>query len=1179
MSANDMNFLSDLIPAVVIKVVTIETAGGLVELETNPHIVEDNVPVYKRAELQRTIGAEGGAELERLMATHRASLSTTSLTGMTRVAGEHGIGTDDSETTIVTIDCAITDTLSRTNPASQWFASGDITKYLFIYGVQFASKKAVSAYESLLSSATGPVMQIVHSYLQGSMSATELRNQAHRYSIRNVGNIISAKDDISWDLISVQDIINSIDSSTTGEAVTEQDLMLAGLSSTDTRGNTVYEFPAKFQFETKSAEPSHLAYYVVPFLHVENLLEDNNLTTTSTNMTAAQYSNNGQWITAISDGKLNRNDTRISDFRNVDTVVPAHSVDLSLINQLDELASGTAQNFTTLPSYRHKYFSDIHLSFTTSRECGFAFAFNQLDFMKDNSVYGRLFDNVEDSLADIVLSKCAIEEVKIIRRRVRRHKQGAYARGYPNTYEPWDATQVDHVVVSSKAAKKDKRLQATQRLEKLGTATVSIGGVREVHLQTNVTNGKDFRVRHFTGKDAEIKNHTTGEYQYGVEITMRDYVPVYIGDRLERLRQHVSRLKEYEVFANIPLVNRYVQTYSEPHVSSKRVDQTSKKAIPVVDIFGGTTKKHSHGNSTATQEGFYDPTINRFTSEFNEFALRRYATTRPWERAANAFVDVLDLIINSNLSVTSKSQLAEDITAVCNPVSGSPRGIATVISMLDKYIKIVEDLISAEPTTTNSSAASNPSTPHGGTGVTDRTVTYKTYFNNDSFDADAPPKTGVTFMKVTSAGDVATLPMVSTSAYKKRASEEVLKFFVSPTAAPKPDAAYKCLSAQSMNLLESDNTINLESVNNTDDVLHQIEMGQIFQKIVQYMGSVRKAGQTRTLTIDSKQRIGQALAPEFGFSLMTATEYDNAIKEGTQTQLMAPDVDQGSSAEVGFEAKISPISIPFTTAEDEEVDYLNVFPSAMATEDWLLQQSTSEMVEVFNNLAAGFEAMHESSFLIQMFINTTRDLMHSTPHHPARPNEANFSVLGVIGWVLTQAMATGATTYEDLDRAYRDVLDALPISMQAAAVSVGPSDSVHSNIADRINIRYWNNPVYNILYQLHFMMTARVEYLAGYGNSNLTPRYTTTIGAETWKPLTKDRVDALSRQEGQIILCRIRPYNFEALRIAYPKALKMPIWNSRFLLVGNNDKPLSGIKKRIGITAPKKQLVRQGLKY
>ena len=86
-----------------------------------------------------------------------------------------------------------------------------------------------------------------------------------------------------------------------------------------------------------------------------------------------------------------------------------------------------------------------------------------------------------------------------------------------------------------------------------------------------------------------------------------------------------------------------------------------------------------------------------------------------------------------------------------------------------------------------------------------------------------------------------------------------------------------------------------------------------------------------------------------------------------------------------------------------------------------------------------------------------------------------------------------------------------------------------------------------------------------------------TIGSEIWAPLTKAVVQNLDKSEGQQILCRLRPYNNEALRIAFPKALKMPIWNSKFLMVGNNGKPLSGIKRKMGFTAPKVQSIRKGL--
>ena len=187
-------------------------------------------------------------------------------------------------------------------------------------------------------------------------------------------------------------------------------------------------------------------------------------------------------------------------------------------------------------------------------------------------------------------------------------------------------------------------------------------------------------MRHFTGKDSGVKRQTDGIYQYGVEIIMRDYVPVYIGQRLARLQKHLTNLKEYEVFSRIPVVNRYKQTYADPHVGNKRMDQQSNKAMPVVNIIGGETTANTNVPSK-TQVGFYDPTINKFTKDFLRFASRRYGRTQPWVQAPRAFVELLDLIVNDKMTTQAKNKMRKDLTSVCNPDSGTPRGIASVISL------------------------------------------------------------------------------------------------------------------------------------------------------------------------------------------------------------------------------------------------------------------------------------------------------------------------------------------------------------------------------------------------------------------------------------------------------------------------------------------------------------------
>jgi len=265
--------------------------------------------------------------------------------------------------------------------------------------------------------------------------------------------------------------------------------------------------------------------------------------------------------------------------------------------------------------------------------------------------------------------------------------------------------------------------------------------------------------------------------------------------------------------------------------------------------------------------------------------------------------------------------------------------------------------------------------------------------------------------------------------------------------------------------------------------------------------------------------------------------------------------------------------------EEQEIDYIDVFPSAMASAEWSSRQTGAELLDAFTNLAAGFETKDEATFLTQMLISTRRDFMHSTKNQPARSEEANFTPLGVIEWLLSESLAAGGFGTAAWEAAALRLLAGLPISIQAAGYSILASSSVRDNIKNRMGVEFWNDPIYNVLYQLYFMFNARVEYLVGYRDSNLQPKYTKTIGSEIWAPLTGQKVRDLNKAEGQQILCRLRPYCHEALRLAFPRALDMPIWNNKFLLVGNNGKPLTGIKRKMGLTTPSTQHIREGLGY
>jgi hypothetical protein len=212
-----------------------------------------------------------------------------------------------------------------------------------------------------------------------------------------------------------------------------------------------------------------------------------------------------------------------------------------------------------------------------------------------------------------------------------------------------------------------------------------------------------------------------------------------------------------------------------------------------------------------------------------------------------------------------------------------------------------------------------------------------------------------------------------------------------------------------------------------------------------------------------------------------------------------------------------------------------------------------------------------------MLTTTKRDYLHSTKQKPADPNAPNFSAMAVVFFMLEESAKMGAGSWESVFNHFASMLNKLPPSIQAAAISALNGDSVLDNIKNRMDQAHWDDPFYNMLYQLYFMMNVRVEFLAGYRPSNLQPKYEKSIGSEIWLPLEKSLVVTLNRREGTQILCRLRPYNNEAVRISFPKAMDLPIWNAKFILVGNGDAPLTGMKRKIGLTTPATQIVREGL--
>ena len=336
--------------------------------------------------------------------------------------------------------------------------------------------------------------------------------------------------------------------------------------------------------------------------------------------------------------------------------------------------------------------------------------------------------------------------------------------------------------------------------------------------------------------------------------------------------------------------------------------------------------------------------------------------------------------------------------------------------------------------------------------------------------------------------------------------------------------------------------------------------------MVRFLASRKTAGDVKdVIALDEKRRPGNALAAEMGVSLITAQEAQSMVANtagasaDAENQFVAFSAggDNGFSGSemllraTSFGDGLGPtLSIMEVATEDgaTPLQREEVFPSAYP----------SDLYEQDIDLKLGFESADETQLLLSIASTTDRNLMHTTTDGQNTTNTQGglylenmtllFEILELLGMTVTM----------------NELLRDIPASLQRA---------LNNNLAgsgESFGSEKWNDPLYNILYTLHFLCNVRVEYLHAYKQKPQTTGHQMQLGvsSEQWTALTRQKINQLHVKEGKTLICRLRPYNSTFGKIRFPKALDMPIFNSRFLLIGNNGKVLNSIRNKWGGQSP-----------
>ena len=574
-------------------------------------------------------------------------------------------------------------------------------------------------------------------------------------------------------------------------------------ASVDSDGNIVHDVNFRATFDMVG-QPEHISLFAMCYLDMDLLVGDYNLSYDEQTLKgqngkvasdivvnlgkvigisyvftkqdgkvwsgAVHESADGQWATG--DGpspesvplKINRvSNDKVQDFRDIDTI-QRMPIDLTAIE--NDVLSAASKKYrylkndmkSTLP--RNVYFSDLYLARDSRGRARMSFGVDYLRMLSENSTYEKLFSTANSTQKRTLSASCKIRSMRIVRRRVEQTTT-KNKLGNPVSGEVvFNKGNTIHTVVTS----------GETSFGVFNEVESDRGTIRESFYALQDQN---FPVRFFTVSDLDVANETDGLYQYGVEMVIEDASQKYIYSLIQQMRAERSRLYEYYLASCKLGMSKFIIELQDPHVDTRWERARIKQ--------GGA--------------GNFSPATGRFTNKFVKEQEAKYAgveSTAPWVQTLQRYFELLNLFTGFS-SGSDSLELVDTIQKHVAPKSGSPKGILTVIKMIDNLLSRVSKVVGSDVplgegetklyrkpvvVVTNSEGLEETlsvgRSESGGTPT--KTTTVSHWFNNSEFDSNYVRDVGWEYFSPQTP-TYNGLRFIPGTEYSQRVSAETLRYF------------------------------------------------------------------------------------------------------------------------------------------------------------------------------------------------------------------------------------------------------------------------------------------------------------------------------------------------------------------------------------------------------------------
>lgn len=1129
---NQEELLGTLIPDAYIKRITLENGGSPI-VENNPHIDHERERLPPKSE-------------------------------------------KDADTLNVTLDIILKEKLNN-DLIGTWFGQQDIGKYLKVNIFQVTDPETTAIF-----SAGSDMWRLADKKRAVLPSDLKVKLAAQVYQVNKASTVYDRLNKaVTSQIISVKKDVEGNDSS-----------LAQFKSTTDDDGNKVFDITYRATFQVKTSNPAHLAYFVVSYLDLEEMAQDYDLdldglglqqingkvasdvviddfTVVSRSYVFYDPSNkiwsglvhrlpNGQWRTGRREQEDSINlrrdvvyNTKVQDFRDVKEierlVINFSAVQNEIFNK-NPIRRLTNDNME--PDKKRKYFSEMYLARDRDGDAKFAFSIDFAKMLEEQSVYGPLLKRKLPRLRREMAARTNIRQMKVYRQRVKQDLKGTRL-GMKGLRE-FDKNEPLEFVVSS----------GEKTYKKFTKINSNVAALREVNV---VMEEETPGLRHFTGMDKTMSEVTDGLYRYVVEVEVDDASHLYLKEKLAALLQARQSLTAYLNETSQPSTSKYLAEVRDPHI-----DHPSE--------FAGTEGRLA---------GNYDPVSNRFTQHFIDTVRRRYGRRRlskgaPWIAPVLVYLDTLDIFTGILQSREAKTRLIKTLSSYVAPETGNPRGIMTVLSLVDnlattiyQILGVTIDMSLRTIASKDTTSSQRQSTIQVGGRTRIKSFNLKHEFE-EIFDSDIVKNQGLDYLSlgIDDTQNYDGLRILDPTSYERRADRETLRFFKDRF----PD----------VNLVKSGKTIVGNDSIRTSRFSYLSPSRIDFRKKsivlsdepIKQQDTSAKSKVTRYVQSAAAGSVGiqDTLVEARAMMLLensSKTPRASAINNDVNTKKKKSDPLRDSEEVVKksfsslfaekYNVTVRPIKVESVKDSDGDTVLEPVIPEELSS--FVKEPLTDRTVE--NKIDAQSTDISDSDSrvglntffqvmampAIQTGITNyslTDNVFETKLTSPSDADERDgFSDSVDISQLATNIQAEVSTQGDKVitglkgvvtDTQMRDLPNQIKaVFLQNSDKNVVNSDKLRilTKTSDRTEEKVKNDAEKAFTFE----MLVGVEYLAGYRKNEAGDPM---LGSPVWKKLTEEVNNQLA---GEAILCRLKPYSNDKLGIRENKGLKSGIYDLHFILI------------------------------